>query len=747
MDGLIDGRLRGWAWSDDGTGPFTVHVRVGDTVVASGRAALPRPDVAAAGTAPLACGFEIPLGYWQRLLIDRSAGRVVVTLGDDPHPLDMGAGVAPLVPRSGPGDFWSRLREIVDGGTRRALAEATVPAPLLDRADPASGQALPEPVFAYAAHLCRRDRLLGDRPDLSPDAIFAAYLARHARGDLPLVLTEAATAWLNEDVGGGISRATGYWLGDCPDPDLATDTHALAHLAFWWALHMAPSLNAVPALVPGRYVETLASPAPDVPAGPAPLPRLALCLREVHADLRTLSVEHDEGRVDLLCALAILAVERPDLAPTVPADVRVALAADDAVLQRMAERLWPSGATDRRARLGQVLFEARLQVPQPAPEVRTKRLDADVQVIGPLSRASGLGQAARLSAELIEAAGFSVHRVDLSPGDPTPRLSERPRYATEPGRAAVTLCHLNAETMPLLAACAPGAFTAGHLIAYPFWELSTPARLHRLGVSLVNEIWTASAFGRSVWQAAGDLPVTEVGLACPEPPALDRSKARAELEARGVATPGEFVFLVAFDALSFVERKNPLAAVRAFQAAFPRERKVRLVVKTQNRAGAAPSATWDRIEAIAREDRRIVLMDRTLSYADQLALTAGADALVSLHRAEGWGFAVIEAMALGVPVLCTDYSATREFATHETAWLVRHDLVPVSPDAYVYVEPHHRWADPDVEDAARQMRRMVADRVERETRAQAARALVSRKFSIEAVARRYRARLSDLLGG
>jgi glycosyltransferase involved in cell wall biosynthesis len=140
-----------------------------------------------------------------------------------------------------------------------------------------------------------------------------------------------------------------------------------------------------------------------------------------------------------------------------------------------------------------------------------------------------------------------------------------------------------------------------------------------------------------------------------------------------------------------------------------------------------------------------VVVNETLSYDDLLKLKSGCDCYVSLHKSEGWGFGMIEAMNLGVPVICTAYSGNMEFCTPETAWLVDYTLIPLAPDDYIFVREGQTWAEPDVADAARQMRAVKADAEGRRAKARAALAFVQQKFSAEAIAKRYQARLAEIL--
>jgi len=211
-----------------------------------------------------------------------------------------------------------------------------------------------------------------------------------------------------------------------------------------------------------------------------------------------------------------------------------------------------------------------------------------------------------------------------------------------------------------------------------------------------------------------------------------------------------YVFLFTFDAGSGVERKNPLAAARAFQKAFARgTEKAAVVLKTRN-AGLLQSDTerthWRQVLDLAAGDSRIRIMDTTLTSEQLAGLVAACDCYVSLHRSEGFGYGPAEAMASGKPAITTGYSGVTDFCTPQTALLVNYTLERVPPGAYPYMdrEREYYWAAPDVDDAAQQMRRLYEDRELGRQLGQAGRELMLDRYSVAALQRRYLDRLAEL---
>jgi glycosyltransferase involved in cell wall biosynthesis len=156
---------------------------------------------------------------------------------------------------------------------------------------------------------------------------------------------------------------------------------------------------------------------------------------------------------------------------------------------------------------------------------------------------------------------------------------------------------------------------------------------------------------------------------------------------------------------SYLARKNPLAVIAAFQQAHPvGDGSVGLVLKTMN--GRADNDAWRRFVAVCAADLRITLLDRTLDRPVVLGLVDACDAYVSLHRAEGFGRTLAEAMLLGKPVVGTDFSGHTDFLTKHTGYPVKWTRRAVASGESPFIEPADQawWADPDIPDAARQLR-------------------------------------------
>jgi glycosyltransferase involved in cell wall biosynthesis len=204
------------------------------------------------------------------------------------------------------------------------------------------------------------------------------------------------------------------------------------------------------------------------------------------------------------------------------------------------------------------------------------------------------------------------------------------------------------------------------------------------------------------------------------------------------------VFLYVFDASSLVERKNPHCLVDAFEAAFSEHDRVRLVLKVSN-AGNDPEFSLY-LDALTERNARCVVLRQTMQPHEVAGLVRASDCYVSPHRSEGFGLTVAEAMALGVPVIATDYGGTADFVTEEVGFPLRYRLVEVDRDHGPYAKGAI-WADPSIEHLQELLRRVVANPRAAAARGQRARTLMCEDYSAAAVGRRIGKRLAAIAAG
>ena len=279
----------------------------------------------------------------------------------------------------------------------------------------------------------------------------------------------------------------------------------------------------------------------------------------------------------------------------------------------------------------------------------------------------------------------------------------------------------------------------GRRIIYPTWELAVYPRAWAEILNRFDEIWAPSGFIRDALACLVDRPLYHLPLGCEVPPPKLCTR-------RDFGLPEHpFAFLFSFDYLSFVDRKNPAAALRAFREMrklIP-ERACVLVLKTQH-GDRRPDMHRRLLEEVARAGDDVFIVDQTLPIERMRALVGLCDCYLSLHRSEGFGLGIAEAMYLGKPVLATGYGGNLDFCDQASAGLVGYDLVPVPRGAYTHHEGQV-WAEPDVDDAARRMAELVANPAEARRRGKAGQVRLLRDFSYRAAGLRYRDRLTEIV--
>lgn len=205
--------------------------------------------------------------------------------------------------------------------------------------------------------------------------------------------------------------------------------------------------------------------------------------------------------------------------------------------------------------------------------------------------------------------------------------------------------------------------------------------------------------------------------------------------------PDRFIFLFSFDFLSVLERKNPLGLIEAFTTAFPAAEGPALIIKTIN--GDKRRLEMEKLKYAVRGRSDIILKDGYLSHAEIGTLTMLSDCYVSLHRAEGFGLTIAEAMALGKPVIATAYSGNLDFMTAENSYLCPARRVEVGPEREPYPVDSH-WSEPDIGEAARLLRHVYDHREEAAVRGARAAEDIRSHHSAETAGGILRARLAKI---
>jgi hypothetical protein len=324
-----------------------------------------------------------------------------------------------------------------------------------------------------------------------------------------------------------------------------------------------------------------------------------------------------------------------------------------------------------------------------------------VNVAGYLSGELGVGEAARQVIPALESQGIPLARLGV-PVD-TSRMGHEFDHLSpsrENAPFSVNLVCVNADKLGSFAADAgPGYFEGAYNIGLWFWELSMFPERYASAFEHLDEVWAASHHVAEAIAGIAPIPVLAMTLpVAPQPPAdVDRSR---------LGLPDGFTFLFVFDHNSVFERKNPLGLIEAFSLAFPPGSGPSLAIKTIN--GDRHPADRKRLRDAVAGHPDVHLLEDYVDVATKNAMIASCDCYVSLHRSEGFGLSLAEAMYFGRPTIATRYSGNLDFMTERNSYLVDCELRPVGPGHEPY-PPDAEWAEPELDQAAALMRRVVDD--------------------------------------
>ncbi len=317
-----------------------------------------------------------------------------------------------------------------------------------------------------------------------------------------------------------------------------------------------------------------------------------------------------------------------------------------------------------------------------------------VNVIGHAMSEKGVGEALRATVRAIAAAAVPHAVVDVT--DPGSRNRDRSVLGVlDHNPYPVNILHVTAEGLPILVNMRGADFLRDRYnIGFWMWELPELPPVFHGSFAYLDEVWVPSSYCLEAITRVSPIPVVRIPLALPPERLTTLPLGRAHFGLPDDAV----IFLFMFDVQSIVQRKNPFGLIEAFRRAFPGTESVRLVIKAAHGSERLRQALRD-----AGGDTRLVVMDQILDRPELNSLIDASDCYASLHRSEGFGVTLAEAMALGKPVIATDYSANLDFMHAGNGLLVRYELVPLDQDYGPYPKGS-LWADPDVDHASQLMR-------------------------------------------
>jgi GT2 family glycosyltransferase/glycosyltransferase involved in cell wall biosynthesis len=314
----------------------------------------------------------------------------------------------------------------------------------------------------------------------------------------------------------------------------------------------------------------------------------------------------------------------------------------------------------------------------------------------------GLGASGRAFAEALELARIphSLNNLE-SPHHRSAFAFDAPFSKANP--YAINIVHVNADHANLFFhEAGPGYSRRKYNIGIWYWELSRFPKIWSTSFRFYNELWSTSSFTTKALSEVTTLPVVKIRY----PLFRLKAKSYSESRKRFPFTDDKCIFLFIFDFHSVIDRKNPQGLLNAFRKAFDRTDKALLVLNYIN-GNANPKGV--RLVQKMTKGLSVEILDGHLSQDDYLALMSASDCYVSLHRSEGFGVPMAEAMSLGKPVIATGYSGNMDFMNSNNSLIVGYELKELEKDYGPY-KKGNVWAEPDVEQAAQHMRWVYANR-------------------------------------
>jgi len=420
---------------------------------------------------------------------------------------------------------------------------------------------------------------------------------------------------------------------------------------------------------------------------------------------------------------------------------------------------WLGNAPPHLAKADQILKDGAI-----SNEQKSRFCDQEfgVNLIGHAFNVFGLGEYLRMVAKALDAAAIPYCVIDVPIGNGASDQDRSLEGKTLQNDVAnpyafnlfcmTAISHLN---QAIYHGFIPSS--RAYTIAIWFWEMEKwPDQLTN-SLDLAHEYWPCTRIieqalrgARTIRQEQGIEtsgstpiirmpPVMDLGITSQLSDQVgDRQKTR---ETYGLSQKS-ILFNFVFDLNSMIARKNPQAVLKAFQQAFATaEFNVGLVIKTF--PPRRPEPLWELLKAAAATDKRITIIEADLDRPSILALLACCDVYVSLHRSEGLGIGLAEALQLGLDVIATDYGGNTDFCSGPLAHPIPYHLIPVQPDDY----PYHQgmvWAEPDLDAAVAVMRQVAIKRKLSPTTDQATVDSYRQRFSAAEAGAHFRRRLEEL---
>jgi glycosyltransferase involved in cell wall biosynthesis len=363
------------------------------------------------------------------------------------------------------------------------------------------------------------------------------------------------------------------------------------------------------------------------------------------------------------------------------------------------------------------------------------RINGGADVVGFFNAEHGIGEASRLLVEALRTTDTPLSTLSYRNTESRQNFSFE---SDETGRYKTVIAAINAElNEPLRNLFGKFFFQNTYVVGQWFWELEVAPPWYKPAYKYVNELWAPTKFIEEMLrnEAPTEIHIEYMPLPLRKPRVVENAK-RSDL-----GLDNRFMFLFTFDFMSVMKRKNPMGLIDAFKKAFAPNEGPMLVLKCINGESRPDSFAAMQAATVGRDD--IIIMNRYLDSELSAALMNLCDCYVSLHRSEGLGLTIAEAMLLEKPVIATGYSGNLDFMSPETSYMVPWKRVKVGDGAEAY-SAKATWAEPDLDAAAEMMRNVYINPEEAKVKAIAGKLDLEARFTPEQTGTRMKARLEKI---
>ena len=333
-----------------------------------------------------------------------------------------------------------------------------------------------------------------------------------------------------------------------------------------------------------------------------------------------------------------------------------------------------------------------------AVRLDTRRFsDSEWDVVAHTTAELGVGEIARRLLSLLTASGVEVNPVSFE-ANISRKLQDSVLKAGSRRPGANIISCVNPDQLgALVSIFGESPLTTNKHVGFWAWELEDFPRRFNVSARLLDEIWTISRHSMDAINKTSPVKSRLVRMPVPIP------SSKTELNRKYFGLPdNKFIVISSFDYLSDIRRKNPQSTIEAYTQAFPRPEGALLVIKSIN--GDRFPDQSNQLKELAAKRPDIVFFDAYLNQYETLSLTELADVFISLHRSEGYGINLADAMARKTATVATGYSGNLEFMDEKSSVLIPYELIAVKKYAGLKVDSV--WAEPDTAYAAFELRRL-----------------------------------------